>query len=62
MQCYHLKFEVFPEYINMLEYAQRQAGRAGRTIANKTLLLFATTAMLTTERLPRTNDDREERA
>ena len=46
----------------MIEDAQRQAGRAGRTITNETLLLFATTTMLTTERFPRANDDCEERA
>ena len=34
MQRYHLEVEGIPEYINMLEDAQRQAGQAGRTIAN----------------------------
>ena len=62
MQRYHLEVEEVPEYINMLEDAQRQAGRAGRTISNETLLLFLSTAMLTTERFPRANDDWEERA
>ena len=62
MQRYHLEVEVIPEYINMLEDAQRQAGRAGRTIADKTLLLFAITAMLTSERFSRANDEWEERA
>ena len=61
-QRYHLEVEGIPKYINMLKDAQRQAGRAGRTIFNETLLLFATTAMLTTERVPRANDDWEERA
>ena len=46
----------------MLEDAQRQAGRAGKTISNENLLLFATTAILTTEIFPRDNDDWEERA
>ena len=32
MQRYHLKVEGIPEYINMLEDAQRQAGRAGHAI------------------------------
>ena len=32
MQHYHLEIEGIPEYINMLEDAQRQAGRAGHTI------------------------------
>ena len=55
MQSYHLKVKGIPEYRNMLEDAQKQAGRAGRTIANKTLLLFETKAMITTEIFPRTN-------
>ena len=46
----------------MLKDAQRQAGRAGRTIADKTFLLFASTAMLTSECFPRANDDLEEHA
>ena len=49
MQHYHLKFEGTPEYINMLEDAQRQAGREGITIADKTLLLFSSTDTLTCE-------------
>ena len=62
MQRYHLKVEGIPEYINMLKDTQRQAGQAGRTIAEKTLLLFASTAMLTSELFLRANDDWEERA
>ena len=46
----------------MLKDAQRQAGRARRTIADESLFLFASTVMLTSERFPRTNDDWEERA
>ena len=57
MQRYYLEVEGIPEYINMRKDAQKQAGRSGRTIADKTLLLFATTEMLTTLRYPRTNDD-----
>ena len=47
----------------MLEDAQRQSGRAGRAILDETILLFASTAMLTSERFPRANNawkDREE--
>ena len=62
MQRYHLNVEGIPEYIHMLKDAQNQAGPAGQTIANKTLLLFATTAMLTTHRFLRTNNNWEERA
>ena len=46
----------------MLEDAQRQAGRAGRAISDETLLLFASMAMLTSERFPRANDAWEDRA
>ena len=46
----------------MLEDAQKQAGRAGRTISDKKILLFATTAMLTTKKFPRKNDDWEYRS
>ena len=62
MQRYHLKVKGIPEYIDMLEDAQRQAGRAGRTIGDETLLLFVSTAMLTSKRFPRANDDWVERA
>ena len=60
MQRYHLEVESIQEYINILEDAQRQAGRAGRTITDDTLLLFASTAMLTREQFPRKNDDLED--
>ena len=46
----------------MLEDTQRQAGQAGRAISDDTLLLFASTAMLTSERFPWANDDWEDRA
>ena len=45
----------------MLEDAQKQVGRAGRTIVDETLLLFASTSMLTTKHYPRANDDWEDR-
>ena len=61
MQRYHLEVEGIPEYINILEEAQRKSGWAGRTIADETLLLFVSTAMLTGERFPRANDGWEER-
>ena len=57
MQSYHLEVEGILEYIKMLEDAQRQAGRAGRTITDETLLLFAGTNMLTSKQFPRANDD-----
>ena len=57
MQKYHLEVEGIPEYIPMLEDAQKQAGR---TIANETLILFATATMLTIDRFLRTNDNWED--
>ena len=62
MQCYHLEVGCIPEYINMIEDAQRQAGRAGRAISDDTLLLFASTAMLTSERFPQDNYAWEDQA
>ena len=62
MQRYCLEVESIPEYINMLKDAQRQAGQAGCTITDDTLLLFARTPMLTSERFSRANDNWEERA
>ena len=35
--------------MNMLEDAQNQAGQSRQTIANEKLLLFASTAIITTE-------------
>ena len=62
MQRYHIEVEGIPEYINMLMDAQRQAGRSGHTITDDTLLIFASTVMLTSKRFPRANDDWEDRA
>ena len=60
MQRYHLEVEGIPEYIGMIEDADRQTRRTGQTIANETVLLFASTAMLTSEKFPRANGDWEE--
>ena len=46
----------------MLKDTQKQAGRAGQTITDDTLILFASTAMLTTKRFTRTNNNWEDRA
>ena len=56
MQTYHEDMEGIPTYINMLEDAQRQPNRAGNLITDPTLLLFASNAMLRTERFPRANE------
>ena len=61
MQRYHLEVEGIPEYINMLEDAQNKLGRSGRTIADETLLLFSSTAILAALRYPRSNNDWEDR-
>ena len=60
MQRYHLEVEGIPDYINMLEDAQKQVGQTVQTIADKTLLLLASTSMLTTERYPRTKEEWED--
>ena len=60
MQRYHLEVEGIPDYINMLEDAQKQVGQTVQTIADKTLLLFERTAMLKTEQYPQTNDNWED--
>ena len=62
MQCYNLEVEGIPQYINILEDAQKQAGRAGRKVADETLLLFASTVMLVTESYPQDNNDFEDQA
>ena len=38
MHHYHIEVEGIPEYINILKDAQRQSGRADRTITDDTLL------------------------
>ena len=57
----HLEVKGIPKYINMLKDAQQQASWEGRTIADETLLLFASTARLTSEHFMRANNDWEER-
>ena len=60
IQRYQLEVEGIPEYINMLDNVQRQAGRTGGTIVDETLLLFVSTTMLTSKRFLRTNNNWEE--
>ena len=57
MQKYHTECEIIPMYINVLEDAQKQSGRAGNTIPDAQLLLISTTAMLSTQRFPSANDN-----
>ena len=60
MQRYHLEVEGIPNYISMTDDAQKQAGRSSLAISDKTLPLFASTAMFKTEQYPRTNDNWED--
>ena len=62
MQRYYLEVKFIPEYINMLEEDQNQVGRAGRKIADETLLLFVSTEMLTTKRFQWTKNNWNDRA
>ena len=61
MQRYHIEVKGIHEYINMLEDAQSQYSWAGQTIADETLILFASMAMLTSEWFTRANNNWEER-
>ena len=55
MQLYHLDMEGIPEYIKALEDNQNQSNQAGNPIADATLLLIATKAMLSTDCFPHAN-------
>ena len=48
--------EGIPEYVNVLEDAQKCSNRAGNPIIEDTLLLIATNAMLLTERFPQADE------
>jgi len=62
MQDYHHKAEGIPEYINMLEDAQRAAMRidANNPITNASVLVIATSAFLKDNQFPRTSEDWED--
>ena len=62
MRDYHVKAEGIPEYINLLEDAQRTAKRIDKDnpITNKSVLNIATNAMLNSQQFPRTNDEWED--
>ena len=55
MQKYHTEYDSILTYINVLEDAQKQSGRAGNTVIDAQLLLIATTVMLSTQRFPSAN-------
>ena len=52
MQNYHQVMEGTPDYVNVLEDAQKRSKRAGNLTTEDTLLLITTNTMLSTERLP----------
>ena len=52
MHHYHLDIEVFPEYINPLQDAQKQSKREGNPITEDALLLIVSNAMLTSDHFP----------
>ena len=62
MRDYHHTAEGIPEYINMLEDAQRSALRidANNPITNASVLVIATSAFLKDNRFPRTSEDWED--
>lgn len=59
MMTYYAKAEGIPEYINMLEDAQRKLARARLPMSNDQLLAIASTAVLASEHYPRPTDDWE---
>ena len=61
MERYHLEVEGIPEYINMLEDAQKKQGGPAKK-SRKKILLFESTEMLTTERYPRAKNYWEDRS
>ena len=62
MRDYHYTAEGIPEYINMLEDAQRSALRidTNNPITNAPVLVIATSAFLKDNRFPHTSEDWED--
>ena len=56
MQTHHEYMEGIPEYINKLEDSQKQSTLAGNPITDTTIILFASNAMLRTNRFPWENE------
>ena len=59
MMTYYAKAEGIPEYINMLEEAQRKLERANLPMQDCNLLAIASTAVLASEHYPRPTDEWE---
>jgi hypothetical protein len=59
MQDYYVQMDGIPQYINMLENAQKKAKRAGMPIANVKLIMMALVAVLVAQHFPCEVDDWE---
>ena len=59
MHQYYVQADGIPQYIIMLEDAQKKAKRAGMPIANIELVMMASTAVLAAQHFPREVDDWE---
>ena len=60
MRQMHTTCETIPQYVEAMEDAQKQAARARMPIADATLVMIATKAMLSTGRFPKADDLWEE--
>jgi hypothetical protein len=61
IQYYDVQAEGIPQYIVMMEYAQKKAKRAGMPIANVELVMMASAAVLAAQHFPRKVTDWEDR-
>jgi hypothetical protein len=59
MHGYYTQADGIPQYINMLEDAQKKAKRAGMPIADVELVMMASAAVLAAQHFPREVDDWE---
>jgi hypothetical protein len=54
MSQYYAGTPIIPEYIQLLEDAQRKAARAGLPVTDQTLTILASTALLAADTFPHT--------
>jgi hypothetical protein len=59
MHRYYVQSDGIPQYINMLEDAQKKVKRAGMPIADIELVMMASAAVLAAQHFPREVDDWE---
>ncbi len=59
MHNYYTQADGIPQYINMLEDAQKKATRAGMPISNVELVMMASAAVLAAQHFPREVNDGE---